>query len=145
MPKYKNISKKEMKAESDIYTIRPVTKQDKWCRFHSDLARKMNDEAPFGYVVTIPKWYHKLGFMFKGKVLRTKLYKKTLYLQVSASRRDIVDEIGYFLNIDTRQVIKKNGKKKSKKSTSRVLNVRNSYKDLIRRSNNSTLKSLKKR
>ena len=130
MPKYKNISKKEMKAESDIYTIRPATKQDKWCRFHSELARKINDEAPYGYVVVIPNYRSKAhtGLDFYGKVIRTKVHNGSLYLQVSSTRRDIEDYMKNIYIISIRSLVinkkvKTSKGKRKKRVTKNVLNI----------------------
>ena len=120
MPKYKTISKKEQKEESDIYNIRPVTKQDKWCRFHSDLARKINEEAPYGYVVIIPNYKAKayIDLEFYGKVIRTKICNKTLYLQVSATRKAIEEYMKkiYVINFRRQSINKKVKTKKGKRN-----------------------------
>lgn len=133
MPKYKTISKKEQKEERDIYNIRPVTNQDKWCRFHSDLARKMNDEAPFGYVVIIPNYKAKvhIDLEFYGKVIRTKICNKTLYFQVSATRKDIEEYMKniYVINIKRESINKKVKTKKGKRNKKVSRNILNICRD----------------
>ena len=129
MPKYKAISKKEQKAENDIYSIRTVTKQDKWCRFHSDLARKMNEEAPYGYVVIIPNYKAKayIDLEFYGKVIKTMICNKTLYLQVSATRKAIEEYMKkiYVINFRKQSINKKVKTKKGKRNKKVSRNILN--------------------
>ena len=105
---------------------RPVTRDDKWCRFpNPKYEGKLNPKAPYGYLVVIPSYSNGMELDVKGYIIKSRLFKGTLFLQVARGKTNLGSGRDYCTEIKTRQYIKKNGKKRSKKATARFLNIRN--------------------
>ncbi len=75
--KSSNAPKKVKVYTRDDFEVRPVTLDDKWCNF-----KKGTDlNAPYGYIVKIPNPSKKMQLSL-GCIVKSKLIKNTLYLQV---------------------------------------------------------------
>lgn len=61
----------------DDFEVRPVTRNDKWCH----LKKGKDPNAPYGYIITIPNYTNKMRLSL-GCIIRSRLFKNTLYLQV---------------------------------------------------------------
>ena len=111
-------AKKKAKNQSertDSIEIRPVTKADRWCRFKSRLTQEqLQSEAPYGYVVTIPKYRNGMGLDVDGIIIKDKVFKGQLYLQVIMRKSR-----NYMTAVKTVPGVKRKNKKrkKSKKAT----------------------------
>ena len=108
---------------------RPVTKSDKWCRFKSRLKEsELYSEAPYGYIVVVPNYYDWMHLDINGIIIKSKLFKGQLYLQViRKGNRD------YLTRVKTMEGMKKRkGKRKSKKVIFRYMNIRNLDKDPLK-------------
>ena len=119
-------AKKKAKNQSertDSIEIRPVTKADRWCRFKSRLTQEqLQSEAPYGYVVTIPKYRNGMGLDVDGIIIKDKVFKGQLYLQVIMRKSR-----NYMTAVKTVPGVKRKNKKrkKSKKATFRYMNIVN--------------------
>lgn len=119
-------AKKKAKNQSertDSIEIRPVTKVDRWCRFKSRLTQEqLQSEAPYGYVVTIPKYRNGMGLEVDGIIIKDKVFKGQLYLQVIMRKSR-----NYMTAVKTVPGVKRKNKKrkKSKKTTFRYMNIVN--------------------
>ena len=87
MAKGKNATKK--KDSKNCFTrsdseIRPVTKDDKWCKFRKD--ENPNPEAPYGWIMVIPDFCDGMKIEPSGYVVRSKVFQKTLMLQIVAGK-----------------------------------------------------------
>lgn len=121
---------KPMQAQNHFtrggFETRPVTRDDKWCRFPDPkYERKLNPRAPYGYLVVIPSYSNGMELDVQGYIIKSRLFKGTLFLQVATSKTNFVSGRNYCTEIKTRQFVKKNGRKRSKKATARFLNIRN--------------------
>ena len=130
MAKKAKRKERQLKAQNHYtrndFEVRPVTKNDKWCRFQSRFKSQPNPEAPYGYLVTIPNYFNGMELDLNGYVIKSRLFMGTLYLQVATGKNYLGDGRNYCTTIHSRQYIKKNGKKKrSRKATTRFLNIRN--------------------
>lgn len=61
----------------DDFEVRPATLDDKWCNFK----KGTDPNAPYGYIVKIPNYSKKMRLSL-GCIVKSKLFKNTLYLQV---------------------------------------------------------------
>ena len=106
--------------------MRPVNKDDKWYKFQNRFKSQPSPEAPYDYLVTIPNYFNGMELDLNGYVIKSRLFMGTLYLQVATGKNYLSDGRNYCTTIHSRQYVKKNGKKKrSKKTTTRFLNIRN--------------------
>lgn len=65
------------------FVRRPVTKDDKWCKFPDpNYEEKLDPSAPYGYLVVIPSYCHGMELDLDGYIIKSRLFKKTLFLQV---------------------------------------------------------------
>lgn len=112
------------------FEARPVTRDDKWCskwcRFPDPKYEgKLNPRAPYGYLVIIPSYSNGMELDVEGYIIKSRLFKGTLFLQVATGKTNFASGRNYCTEIKTRQFIRKNGRKRSKKATARFLNIRN--------------------
>lgn len=88
MAKGKNATKekdsKKCYTRSD-FEIRPVTKDDKWCKFRKD--ENPNPEAPYGWIMEIPNYRDGMKIEPFGCVVRSKVFQKTLMLQIVIGKK----------------------------------------------------------
>lgn len=76
----KKSKKQYRKIQEPDATIRPVTPEDTWCRFQQ--YENIDENAPYGHLITIPNYKNGMEIDINGYVIKTRLFKGTLYLQV---------------------------------------------------------------
>jgi hypothetical protein len=68
--------------------IRPATIEDKWCKFKTVLGDDANNSiTPYGWVVVVSGYYNWMQLDMEGIVVRSRLYKGKLYLQLVTDKR----------------------------------------------------------
>ena len=119
--------KQQKKAQNQFkrtdFEVRPVTKADKWCRFRLRLKEEdLRIEAPYGYIVVIPNYYNGMELNVDGIIIKNRLFKGQLYLQIITKRSR-----NYSTIVKTIPGVKRKNKKRkqSKKVTLRYMNIRN--------------------
>ena len=119
--------KQQKKAQNQFkrtdFEVRPVTKADKWCRFRLRLKEEdLKIEAPYGYIVVIPNYYNGMELNVDGIIIKNRLFKGQLYLQIITKRSR-----NYSTIVKTIPGVKRKNKKRkqSKKVTLRYMNIRN--------------------
>ncbi len=119
--------KQQKKAQNQFkrtdFEVRPVTKADKWCRFRLRLKEEdLQIEAPYGYIVVIPNYYNGMELNVDGIIIKNRLFKGQLYLQIITKRSR-----NYSTIVKTIPGVKRKNKKRkqSKKVTLRYMNIRN--------------------
>lgn len=119
--------KQQKKAQNQFkrtdFEVRPVTKADKWCRFRLRLKEEdLHIEAPYGYIVVIPNYYNGMELNVDGIIIKNRLFKGQLYLQIITKRSR-----NYSTIVKTIPGVKRKNKKRkqSKKVTLRYMNIRN--------------------
>ena len=91
------------------FRVRPVTKEDGWCRF-TDYKAPLNS-APYGWVVFIPNYRHGMVLSLDGHILRRKLTKNGLYVQVSPFPCRYGKTKEYIIQLEDVETTKKDGTK----------------------------------
>ena len=71
------------------FGIRPVTKEDKWCRFLTKFEGELNSEAPYGYLVTIPKYFDGMELELEGRIIKNRLCDGNLLLQIIKDEKNL--------------------------------------------------------
>lgn len=102
--------------------IRPVTKEDKWCKIRMHEENKEGD-APWGYIVTVPYLPKQTTLLegIDGCIIRTKKHCGKFLLQV-IPKKFYPDYTMVSLERDEPNV---RGTKKDKKKKYQILNIRN--------------------
>lgn len=72
----------------DDFEVRPVSLKDKWCK----LKKGTDKNAPYGYIIVIPNCSKKMYLSLNGCIVKSRLFKNTLYLQVVESQKHNDDE-----------------------------------------------------
>lgn len=107
------------------FEARPVTRDDKWCRFPDPKYEgKLNPRAPYGYLVIIPSYSNGMELDVEGYIIKSRLFKKTLFLQVV-----MATTLGNGRRYST-EIYTGNLTRKKRKSRSEFLNIRNLNKGL---------------
>lgn len=109
-----NIAKKQTQNYyvRNNFEVRPVTKKDKWCRFLTRFESKFNNEAPYGYLVTIPNYFDGMELELNGHIIKNCLCDEVLLLQIVQNEKNL-DNTFYVIRLYSNNGI------------SRCLNIRN--------------------
>lgn len=76
----KKSKKQYRKIQEADATIRPVTLEDTWCHFQK--YENVDENAPYGHIIMIPNYKNGMKIDINGYVIKSRLFKGTLYLQV---------------------------------------------------------------
>ena len=75
------------------FEVRPVTKEDKWCRFLTRFEGKLNSEAPYGYLVTVPKYFDGMELELEGRIIKNRLCDGNLLLQIIKDEKNLCNAL----------------------------------------------------
>ena len=114
------------------FQTRPVKKTDKWCQRKLVKGKIPTGDAPWGYIVTIPYCPESFKLLenVDGFIVRSKKHCGKLLLQVIKKKSDRQYGINSFIRQEE-NVSKR--KRKNKKKTYRILNIKNFKKTGIKR------------
>ena len=102
--------------ERHNFEVRPVTDEDKWCVRQKKFRVKPKTIAPYGYIVTITKWFDKMKLSLAGYVIKSRLKDGNLLLQISEGHPYERVDCKYVISLENREIPKNVKTKKRKKS-----------------------------